>query len=287
MNKSTFALIAGLLAGTSGLALAQATPPRQPVPNVEQPGQIQTNKLIGTNIKNAQNETIGEIKSVALSADGTVDAVIVGVGGFLGVGEREVAIGWKDVHIGDGGNQVMVDMTKDQLAALPAYQYASAAERGTVFRTNPPSRAVANQTPPAPVAPPLTTTPRPAAPAPGVAQVPPAATPPMRSTTAAATLPNGMVSASKLVGLNVYDTADKSVGEIKDVVLTSKGEVQRAIVSVGGVLGFGAKEVALNWSDIQFRTDGDNLKAVVAMTPDQLKALPEYRNDNGAWVIKN
>ena len=54
-------------------------------------------KLIGRDIKNADGDTIGEIKSVYISSGGTVDSVMVGVGGFLGVGEREVQLAWKDL----------------------------------------------------------------------------------------------------------------------------------------------------------------------------------------------
>jgi sporulation protein YlmC with PRC-barrel domain len=277
MKRTTFALVGSLLVGASSFALAQVTPPRPNVPTVEQPNQVQTEKLIGTNIKNAQNETVGEVKSVALGQDGKAEAVIVSVGGFLGVGEREVAIAWKDLTIADGGNVVTIKMTKDQLAALPEYKYLNTADRGTVFRSTPADR------------PPMTAQ-RPAdlplrADAPRPADPPRVATP--SRTADATTLPSGFMSASKLVGLNVYDTENKSIGEIKDVVLSGRGEVQTAILNVGGVLGIGSKDVGLSWNEIQFRTDGDTLKATVAMSLDQLKALPEYRTERGAWVLKN
>src|SRR5262245_57951409 len=74
-----------------------------------------TRKLIGRNIKNADNETIGEIKSIYINKDGKVDSVMVSVGGFLGVSDREVRIAWSDLRITDNGEKVMVNMTKDQL----------------------------------------------------------------------------------------------------------------------------------------------------------------------------
>ena len=57
-----------------------------------------TRKLIGRNIKNADGDTIGEIKSIYINKDGKVDSVMVGVGGFLGVGDREVRIAWSDLQ---------------------------------------------------------------------------------------------------------------------------------------------------------------------------------------------
>ena len=92
-----------------------------------------TRKLIGRNIKNADGETIGEIKSIYINKDGKVDSVMVGVGGFLGVGDREVRIAWSDLKITDNGEKVMVNMTKDELKAKPEYRYKNETWRGQVF----------------------------------------------------------------------------------------------------------------------------------------------------------
>ena len=55
---------------------------------------MRASKLIGTNVTNAANELVGEINDIVLGKDGKVAAVIVGVGGFLGIGEREVALSY-------------------------------------------------------------------------------------------------------------------------------------------------------------------------------------------------
>ena len=88
-------VIAGLLTFGSVAAYAQTqqatSPPKAGDAGiVSQPTGADANKLIGRNIKNAQDETIGEVDSVYIDKDGKVDSVIVGVGGFLGMGEREV-----------------------------------------------------------------------------------------------------------------------------------------------------------------------------------------------------
>ena len=92
-----------------------------------------TRKLIGRNVQNAQNETIGEIKSVYIGPDGKVDSLIVRVGGFLGVGEREVRLAWSDLKISDNGEKVVLNITKDELKAKPEYKYSNAGWRGQVF----------------------------------------------------------------------------------------------------------------------------------------------------------
>jgi len=109
-------------------AQAQNPPARDPAnPSIAMqttaPGGADARKLIGRNIKNAQNETIGEIKSVHLDPNGKVDGVLVGVGGFLGMGEREVLLGWRDLQIDANGEIVRVNMTKDQLKAMPEFKY--------------------------------------------------------------------------------------------------------------------------------------------------------------------
>ena len=57
----------------------------------------QGSKFIGLNVYNNENDKIGDIKELMLNKDGKVDLVVIGVGGFLGVGERDVAIKWSDM----------------------------------------------------------------------------------------------------------------------------------------------------------------------------------------------
>jgi hypothetical protein len=48
--------------------------------------------LRGTEVRGANNEDVGDINDILLGRDGRIVAVIVGVGGFLGIGEKNVAI---------------------------------------------------------------------------------------------------------------------------------------------------------------------------------------------------
>src|SRR4029434_607342 len=93
---------------TCGAAAAYAQPQQatSPPPSATAPANTttpsataDTRKLIGRNIKHADGDTIGEIKSIYINKDGKVDSVMVGVGGFLGVGDREVRIAWSDLKI--------------------------------------------------------------------------------------------------------------------------------------------------------------------------------------------
>ncbi|MEK9969130.1 MAG: PRC-barrel domain-containing protein [Ferrovibrio sp.] len=94
---------------------------------------VQAKDLLGADIKSASNETIGEVDGVYIGNDGQVSKVIVGVGGFLGLGERNVAVNWDSLTVTDGGDTVRTTLTKDQLKAMPEYRYADNAYRGKLF----------------------------------------------------------------------------------------------------------------------------------------------------------
>ena len=55
-------------------------------------GQWRSSKLIGVNVYNANNESLGEITELLTDSSGKIQAAVIGVGGFLGMGERSVAI---------------------------------------------------------------------------------------------------------------------------------------------------------------------------------------------------
>ena len=85
-----------------------------------------SSKLKGLNITNQANETVGEITDVAIK-NHQVDALILSVGGFLGMGERYVAVSPSSVAIThDVKNDKWVakmNTTKDALKAAPEFKY--------------------------------------------------------------------------------------------------------------------------------------------------------------------
>ena len=89
--------------------------------------EMRASKLIGTSVKNDANETIGSINEVVLGKDGKVAAVVIGVGGFLGMGEREVAVNFDSLRMSQDSNNrtlVTLDATKDSLKAAPEWRWA-------------------------------------------------------------------------------------------------------------------------------------------------------------------
>lgn len=88
------------------------------------------------NVKNQADETIGEIDDVIVNAEGTIQQVIVSVGGFLGIGERKVAIAWQDVKLDANRDVAMVNMTKDQLKVAPEFKDQRRVTRTDTTRTD-------------------------------------------------------------------------------------------------------------------------------------------------------
>ena len=92
-------LIGGLLASVMIVpALAQSNPPAPAVTTAPAPAAMaqssmwRSSKLIGLNVYNDQNEKLGDINEILLDKSGKVEGVVVGVGGFLGMGEHNIKV---------------------------------------------------------------------------------------------------------------------------------------------------------------------------------------------------
>jgi hypothetical protein len=87
--------------------------------------------------------------------------------------------------------------------------------------------------------------------------------------------------ASKLKGTAVIGADDQKIGEIADFLFDKTGHVKAFVVSIGGVLGIGAKEVALDMSAFQFHEmpaiEGKAEQFKVSMTKDQLKEAADFK----------
>ena len=84
-----------------------------------------------------------------------------------------------------------------------------------------------------------------------------------------------ILSANDFIGKTVYSRSNENVGKVDDLILSENG-VQAVVLSVGGFLGMGAKDVAIMLSSIEFTKDGNSTKLVVDATKEQLKAAPTY-----------
>src|SRR5712675_2048044 len=102
-------LIGGLLASVMIIpALAQSNPPgsaANPAPTVTAPRAQsdvwRSSKLIGLNVYNDKNEKLGDISEILVDKSGKVEGVVIGVGGFLGMGEHNIKVDMAKVKFVD------------------------------------------------------------------------------------------------------------------------------------------------------------------------------------------
>src|SRR4051812_17988838 len=80
----------------------------------EKPGQWRASKLKGLDVYNNSNEKIGDIREVLLDQSGKAEAVVIGVGGFLGIGEHDVAVPFSEIKFVD---QPRTSSTSDNRSA--------------------------------------------------------------------------------------------------------------------------------------------------------------------------
>jgi hypothetical protein len=126
-----------------------ATPPRTTTSNANRPlfeikqGQWRSSKLVGLNVY-SNDDDIGEINDLIVGQNGQIEAVVIGVGGFLGLGEHDVAVPFNQVKFMEEPRRVAAVRSTDGTVTRPANPAA-----GTIppaATTNPP---VASTNPPA------------------------------------------------------------------------------------------------------------------------------------------
>ena len=124
----------------SGYAQTAPTQPTSPSPSAPAPaatpvdrtvstgdfnasGDMGASALLGTKVRNANKESIGKINEIYLDKDAKITVVVVSVGGFLGVGSKDVAVKWSDLTFGQDDTSVVLttSLTKEALMALPDY----------------------------------------------------------------------------------------------------------------------------------------------------------------------
>ncbi len=208
-------------------------------------------------------DDIGEINDVIVARDGQVEAVLVDIGGFLGMGERQVAVDMTALRfVGDGATAdnaddwfLVMNAGQDILESAPEWSMSmndatdELAPEGTATAT---AEGDATATMPA---------------TDGM----------MRD--GYTTMAGSDLTADMLQGATAYDATDANVGEVNDLILTSEGAVEGVIIDVGGFLGMGAKPVQLTLDQMEIlrQDDGTNVRVYVTLTKEELEAMPDYK----------
>src|SRR5580692_9565849 len=118
MKKVAILSVAALMTGSTAL-MAAGELTSVPV------GSLTVTDWYKQSVYDPTNTKIGQIMDVLVSPDGKVDTLIVGVGGFLGAGEKDVAVSFNAVQKTVKDNKIYLTMntTKDALKAAPGFKY--------------------------------------------------------------------------------------------------------------------------------------------------------------------
>jgi sporulation protein YlmC with PRC-barrel domain len=123
MKRSLTVLAAGaLLASSAAFAVSAA---RADVMTTVPSSSLTVTDWYKQDVYDQSNNKIGQIMDVLVGQDGQVSALIVGVGGFLGAGEKDVAVSFNTVKATKKDNKIYLTMntTKDALKAAPGFKY--------------------------------------------------------------------------------------------------------------------------------------------------------------------
>ncbi|MEQ1937871.1 PRC-barrel domain-containing protein [Mesorhizobium sp. CN5-321] len=285
---------------------AQTMPAEPPAKEADMSQGMLASSVLGEDVYNGMEsnaEKIGSVNDIVLSKEGKAEQYVIGVGGFLGVGQKNVAFdlgktSWAEKN---GDRWMVVQASKEELQGLPDFDRKA-------YDPAPASSAAASDAPAA-VTPTTTTAdsgtadsgtagekPADTAMAPATtdqAQAPADAAKSGTDATETAAIdkstltevPADKISADNLMGTTVYGANDAKVGEIGDVVLSADNRVDAVIVDVGGFLGIGSKPVAIGMDKLKFLADKDgNQYLYTDFTKDQLEAQAAY--DKGSYADK-
>ena len=201
-------------------------------------------------------EQIASISDLVLGMDGRVRGVLVDVGGFLGLGTRTVMLSMDSVRIATQSDSdlvyAVINATREELEAAPEYVAYDRSGMMNDAATTQPADAMAQSRL-------------------GVAE-------PQEGF---ATVEWSTLTVDQLRTAAVYDINNERVADISDVLLGTGDTVEAVLIDVGGFLGLGGRTVAISMDqlEIQGNEDVSDLRVYLAITEEQLEALPEYDAD--------
>jgi sporulation protein YlmC with PRC-barrel domain len=249
-------------------------------------------------------ERLGEINDLVVNQEGQIAAVIIGVGGFLGVGEKNVALNYTDLQwvvAEDNTERLVLETTREALNNAPAVeivedqpmqtavaptadqppgeevmedqaqQQAAVEQPADGVATDDQTQQQAAIEQPAEGA--ATDDPQLETGAVGQQQATPGAIEPLNRQNLV-DFDETTLTAEELIGTNVYGPDDQHIGVIGDFVLGQDGkQIDAVIIDFGGFLGIGVKEVAVAFENLDFFADenGNNRYLILNVTREQME----------------
>jgi sporulation protein YlmC with PRC-barrel domain len=257
-------------------------------------------------------ERLGEINDLVVNQEGQIAAVIIGVGGFLGVGEKNVAVNYTDLQwvvAEDNTERLVLETTREALNDAPAVeivedqpmqtavaptadqapgeeamegeaqQQAAVEQPADGVATDDQTQQQAAIEQPAEGA--ATDDPQLETGAVGQQQATPGAIEPLNRQNLV-DFDETTLTAEELIGTNVYGPDDQHIGVIGDFVLGKDAkQIDAVIIDFGGFLGIGTKEVAVAFENLDFFADenGDNRYLILNVTREQMEQAVAFNRD--------
>jgi PRC-barrel domain protein len=109
------------------LLLTAAAPPADEVQQqVQQVPLDQTLAILGHPVADPEGKNIGRLVDVLVGDQNRPQAAVIDFGGFLGVGNRKIAVEWSALHFApnDPKHPITLDLTQDQIKDAPEYKEA-------------------------------------------------------------------------------------------------------------------------------------------------------------------
>lgn len=201
-------------------------------------------------------DNIGEINEILLTRSGEVQSVIVGVGGFLGIGEKDVSVAMDQLQFVTEEGEiddyfVVIKASTVGIEEAPAYEAYKTKTPMSDDAADMDAEMKASDS---------------------------AYVTLMNERDGYTTVASGNLNSEDLTGARVYGSNDADVGEISELLVTDNGKLDRAIIDVGGFLGLGEKPVAVTMDELQIlrEDDGDGVRVYIDATQNTLKKMPEY-----------
>lgn len=109
---------------TPGAAAPSASSPSAAAPAAPAAPSVEGRSLVGMKVQTEDNIHVGRIHNVVVTPDGRIDYAVVKVGGFLGLGSKNVTVAWNDLRLDEQRGIVRIGKTKEQLMSEPEFREA-------------------------------------------------------------------------------------------------------------------------------------------------------------------
>jgi sporulation protein YlmC with PRC-barrel domain len=130
MKKLASAAVLTLLLTIPLGVVSAANPPEQTISSLPS-GALPISDYYNQSVYDAKDNKIGDINDLLVEKDGKINAVIIGVGGFLGAGEKNVAVPFTALKLTEknGKRYLVMDTTKEALNKAPGYTFDRTAKQ--------------------------------------------------------------------------------------------------------------------------------------------------------------